>query len=164
MYEYAPQFAKKKEKLLTALVLVIGLLVYFVAYIPGVQYGALFQIAGICGLAVMILLFSMVISRNYVYTVEETEEGDTDFVITELYGRRRMVVCRVSVTSIRMALPRTGDTKKQFASEKNGKRVYNYTGVLFDEERYFLKIYEGGEEFLVQICANKDLIFALTNH
>ena len=164
MYEYAPKFQKKKEKLLTALLLVLGLLVYFASYIPGVLYGALFQIAGICGLAAMILLFSLVIARNYVYTVKEDEDGSLDFIITEFYGKRRTVVCRVSVASVCMAIPRTKETKAQFASEKNGKRVYNYTGVLFDEDRYYLKISEGGETFLVQNCANKDLLFALTNH
>ncbi len=164
MYEYAPKFAKKKEKLLTALVLVIGLLIYFVSFIPGVPYGALFQIAGVCGIAAMILLFSMVVARNYVYAIEEDEDGSLDFIITELYGRRRMVVCRVSLTSVSMALPRTEETRAQLSSEKSGKRIYNYTGVLFDEERYYLRITEGGETFLVQICANKDLIIALTNH
>ncbi|MBQ9784748.1 MAG: hypothetical protein IJW29_04535 [Clostridia bacterium] len=164
MYEYAPKFEKKKEKRLTALVLVVGLLIYFVSYIPNVPYGVLFQIAGICGMAAMILLFSLVVARNYVYTVKEDEEGELDFIITEFYGKRRTVVCRVSVSSIRMAIPCNEETQAQLASEKNGKRLYNYTGVLFDEERYCLKIVEGGETFLVKICANKDLIFALTNH
>lgn len=164
MYEYAPVFAKKKEKMLTVLALVAGLAVYFVSYIPNIGYGVLFQLVGICGIAVMILLFSLVISRRYVYTVAPNHDGNMDFVITECYGRRRTVVCRVSVTSVQMAFPRTAEKREFLDAKKSGWRVYNYTGVLFDEQRYYLKIDECGERFLIQICANSDLISALVNH
>lgn len=164
MIEYAPKFAKKKEKLLTFSALAVGLLVYFASYIPGVPYGVLFQIAGIGGIAVMILLFSLVIARNYVYSIEADENGVLDFVILEYYGRRRTVVCRVAVESVEMAVPRNEETLAAYKSDRKGKHAYNYTGVLYDEERWFLRISEGGEVFFVQICANKDLISALTNH
>ena len=165
MYEYAPVFAKKKEKLLTFGLLAVGLLVCASSYVLGafdVAYYAIPQLLGIGCIVAMILLFSLVLSRRYVYSVEESESGGMDFVITEYYGRRRTVVCRVSVTSVRMAIPYISGGKTN-AKDFDG-RFYRYTGVLFDEERYNLHIEEAGERFVVQICANKDLISILTNH
>ena len=163
MYEYAPKFAKKKERGLSALALAVGLLIYFASYIPNIPYGVLLQIAGIGCMTVMVLLFSLVVARNYVYTVEQTD-GGADFIVTECYGKRRTVVCRVALSSVQMAIPRTRESRAAFSAERRGKHFYNYTGVLFDEERVFLRIKEGSETVFLEICANKDLISVLTNH
>ena len=162
MYEYAPVFPKKKEKLLTFGLLALGLLICASSYILGglgVDYYAYPQLIGLACIVAMILLFSLVLARRYVYTIEETASGDADFIITEFYGRRRTVVCRVSVSSVRMAIPYVAGRKRT-----SKDRFYRYTGVLFDEERYDLHIEEAGESFVVQICANKDLISLLTDH
>lgn len=164
MYEYAPKFEKKREKGLCLLLLSVGLLLWFAAYIPGVPMGALFQLVGVGFMTAMILVYSLAVARNYVYAIEQTEDGGADFIITEYYGKRRTVVCRVSVSSVEMSAPRTKETLEAFRGERRGKHFYNYTGVLFDAERYFLRIREGEDVFFVQICANKDLISALINH
>ena len=165
MYEYAPVFAKKKEKLLTYGFLILGMAIYLMgALIPGLPMPGLFQVVGVFCLVVMIMLFSLCLSKRYVYSIGENERGGTDFTITEYYGRRITVVCRVSVDSVKAAIPVNGETRKSFSSQKAGNRGYNYTGVLFDEKRWFLKIEESGEAFLVQICANDDLIRLLTSH
>ena len=158
MYEYAPRFQKKKEKLLTLDVLIIGLAVYFLSYVPGILYPAALQTAGFAGLGVAILLYSMLLSRRYAYSLEETEAGKVDFIITEYYGKRATVVCRVARDSVREVILRTGETKKKIAEEQRAKSRYSYTGVLFDEERYYLCIEEAGERFVVEICASNDLL------
>lgn len=165
MYEYAPVFEKKKEKQLTYGLMAAGLALYLAgAFIPSLPSPGLFQLLGIFCLVGMILLFSLCISKRYVYSIDETESGGVDFIITEYYGRRITVVCRVSVGSVMAAIPVNEETRKNFASHKAGNRVYNYTGVLFGEERWYLKIEENEERFLVQICANDDLIRLLTSH
>ena len=165
MYEYAPVFTKKKEKLLTFGFLILGMALYLTgALIPGIPVPGLFQLLGVFCLVVMIMLFSLCLSKRYVYSVGENERGAMDFTITEYYGRRITVVCRVAVESVKAAIPVNPETRKAFLSQKAGNRGYNYTGILFDEKRWFLKIEESGESFLVQICANDDLIRLLTNH
>lgn len=165
MYEYAPVFAKKKEKQMTYGFMALGLILYLIgAFVPGLPMPGLFQLLGVFCLVVMILLFSLCISKRYVYAVGEGDSGGVDFTITEYYGRRMMVVCRVSVESVKAAIPFNEETKRNFSSHKAGNRVFNYTGVLFDEERWYLKIEENEERFLVQICANDDLIRLLTGH
>lgn len=164
MYEYAPTFAKKKEKLLAFGLLALGLGIYFTAFLPQAPYPALLQILGVFCLCGMILVYSLVIAKRYVYAIEQNEEGSADFIITEYTGRRRTVVCRVSLSSVLMAVPCNEETRKKYAAECRGKHFYRYTGVLFDEARYYLRMEECGESFWVQICANKDLIAALTSH
>lgn len=165
MYEYAPMFEKKKEKLLTVGFLLLGLALYFTGtLIPGLPMPGLFQVLGVFALTVMILLFSLCLSRRYVYRIEEKRDGGVDFIITEYYGRRITVVCRVAVESVMTAIPVNTETRKSVASPKAKNRVYNYTGVLFGEDRRYLRIEEAGECFFVQICATDDLIRLLTDH
>ncbi len=165
MYEYAPMFAKKKEKLLALGFMVLGFAIFMIgSSVPGIPVPGLFQLLGVFCLVVMVMVLSLCISKRYVYSIEETDSGGTDFIITEYYGKRMMVVCRVSVGSVMAAIPANAETRKNFASHKADNRVYNYTGVLFGEERWYLKIEESGERFLVQICANDDLIRRLTSH
>ncbi len=164
MYEYAPVFAKKKEKLLTYGFLGLGLLLFATSWIPSIPYPALFQLFGVFALAAMILLFSLCLSKRYVYAVEEKEDGMPDFVITEYYGRRVTVVCRVSVHSVHAAIPWKQETRRQLTEFKKGKQYFCYTGVLFDEEQYGLLIEENGMSLLVRICSDEGLIRCLTEH
>lgn len=164
IYEYAPHFAKKKEKMLTYGCMGLGLLLFAVSWIEGVPYPASFQLLGMGALTAMILLFSLCIAKHYVYGIEEKEGSVPDFVITEYYGRRVSVVCRVSVTSVQSALPWNEETRQRFAELKRGTQVFQYSGVLFDERQYCLRIEEAGSSFWVRICADDELIRCLTVH
>lgn len=164
IYEYAPLFAKKKEKLLTYGCLGLGLLLFATSWIPTIPYPAFFQLLGMFSLAAMILIFSLCLSKRYVYTVEETASGVPDFIITEYYGRRVTVVCRVSVTSVQVAIPWNAETRQRFSELKKGKQSFCYTGVLFDEVQSCLHIEENGMSMLVRICADDGLLRCLTEH
>ncbi len=165
MYEYAPRFQKKKEKTICLLLVILGCLLFLSpAALGNVPYPALWQSLGVGCLAAMIMIFSLCVAKHYIYTIETDEEGNSDFLITECTGKRRMVVCRVSCSSILEVIPVTEESRKQISERKSGMRLYHYTGVLFDERRVYLKIEESEELFLVQICATDDLILALGAH
>ncbi len=167
MYEYAPRFKKKKEKTLCWFFALIGCLLVLLPSFLGdaLPLPAVVQALGVGCIAVMILIFSLVVSKHYIYSIAEADEdGNADFLITECAGPRRTVVCRVSTTSVLEVIPVTEESRKIYASRASGMRQYHYTGVLFGEDRRYLKIEEGGETFLVQICATDDLILRLTTH
>ncbi len=165
MYCYAPTFKKKKEKLICLLSVVAGLFLYLLpSFVPTLPMPGIFQILGIGCFVVMILVFSLCIAKHYTYSLEEGEDGRLDFIITERYGRRITVVCRVSHAAVQSATPVTEENRKDFSQKRTGCPVYRYTGVLFGEERYFLKLEEADESFYVEICANHDLISYLINH
>ena len=157
MYTYHPQFPKKKEKILSWFLVALGLALYITSHFPGIPAPGLIQILGVCSLAGMIMLVSMCVLRSYSYDVAESEEGQTDFIITEYYSRRKTVVCRVAVADIVSVAPVDPNWKK-------GKEtLYTYTGVLFDEKRYLVEMNTHGEHLFVIICADETLLKLLTS-
>ncbi len=158
MYEYAPQFIKKKEKLLTYGFLGLGVLLFAVSVIPGMPLPWVFQLFAVSALVPTVSIFSLCLARRYVYTVEERAGAAPDFTITEYAGKRVQVVCRVSLTSIRSVTPWTGATKATLGEEKQGKQYFSYTGVLFDEGQYLVYAEECGVPLLIRICADDALL------
>ena len=164
MYAYRPQFKKKKEKLLSLSLALVGVVLYGSSQIPGAPFPGLIQMLGIAFLAVAILLISMCIMRRYDYVLEVDENGKTDFIITEYYGRRTMVVCRVRLSDVCSVLPITKDTEEQRKALKKEGTHYSYTGVLFDEKRYLVEMNAHGEHVFVTICADERLVELLSCH
>ena len=164
MYAYRPQFEKKKEKLLSLSLALVGVVLYGSSQIPGAPFPGLIQMLGIAFLAVAILLISMCIMRRYDYVLEADENGKTDFIITEYYGRRTMVVCRVRLSDVCSVLPITKDTEEQRKALKKEGTHYSYTGVLFDEKRYLVEMNAHGEHVFVTICADERLVELLSRH
>lgn len=162
MYAYCPKFEKKKEKLLCWFLALLGVALYFASQFPGAPVPGLIQILGVGCLAGMILLVSMCVMRRFEYVLEETEEGTTDFIITEVYSRRKTVVCRVSLSDICSVLPLTKENEEQHKALKKQGTHYSYTGVLFDEKRYLVEMNTHGEHIFVSICADETLLKLLT--
>lgn len=163
MYEYRPQFEKKKEKLLAWLLTALGVVLYVTSQLPGAPVPGFVQILAIGCLAGMIMIVSMCILRRYSYELVQNEEGKTDFIITEHYSRRKTVVCRVGLEDVVSVVP--FEKKANSSAEKKEKKtVYSYTGVLFDEKRYSVEMQAHGEHFFVVICADERLLELLSNH
>ena len=156
MYQYNPQFKKKKEKLISLAMAILGVVLYASSQIPNAPFPGLIQILGICALAGSILLISMCVLRSYSYELVRGEGEATDFVITEHYSRRKTVVCRIELSDVVSVAPYDPNWKK----EKN--TVYSYTGVLFDEKRYLLEVQAHGEHFFIVICADETLLSYLS--
>ena len=164
MYAYRPQYEKKKEKLLSLFLAIIGVVVYGSSQIPGAPFPGVIQMLGIAFLAGAILITTMCIMRRYDYVLEADENGKTDFIITEYYGRRTMVVCRVGLSDVCSVLPITKDTEEQRKALKKEGTHYSYTGVLFDEKRYLVEMNAHGEHVFVTICADERLVELLSCH
>ena len=164
MYAYRPQFEKKKEKLLSLFLAIIGVVLYGSSQIPGAPFPGLIQMLGIAFLAVAILIITMCIMRRYDYVLETDESGKVDFIITEYYGRRQMVVCRVGLSDVCSVLPITKETEEQRKALKKEGTHYSYTGVLFDEKRYLVEMNAHGEHVFIIICADERLIELLLGH
>ena len=162
MYEYHPQFKKKKEKLLAWFFAALGVVLYFSAQFPGAPVPGVIQILAICSLAGCILVLSMCILRSYSYELTANEEGELDFTITEFYSRRKTVVCRVGLDDVKSVAVYDPNWKKKTSKEKI--TVYTYTSVLFNEDRYLVEMNAHGEHFYVIICADETLLNLLTKH
>lgn len=162
MYAYHPKFQKKKEKLLAWFFAALGIVLYITSQYPGAPVPGLIQILGVCSLAGAILVVSMSILRSYSYELIEGEEGKTDFVVTEHYSRRKTTVCRVGLDDVIGVSPYTSELKDMLSKAK--QKVYSYTGVLFDENRFIVEMNAYGEHFYVVICADETLMNLLAKH
>jgi hypothetical protein len=164
MYAYRPTFKKKKEKLLAWFLTALGIILYITARIPGAPVPGILQILGVFCLAGMILLVSMCIMRRYEYVLEQNDDETVDFIITEYYGRRTTVVCRVSLAEVCSVLPLTKETEEQYKALKKQGTHYSYTGLLFDEKRYLVEMQAHGEHIFIRICADETLRGLLEKH
>lgn len=156
MYAYRPQFEKKKEKLLSLSLAILGAVLYGSSQIPGAPFPGLIQMLGVASFAAAILVVCMCVMRRYDYVLEENEKGTVDFIITEYYARRQMAVCRVSLEDVGSVTAYTRQAKNAILAEKH--KLYSYTGVLFDEKRYLLEVQAHGEHFFIVICADETLL------
>ena len=162
MYKYSPKFEKKKEKLLAWFLVALGVVLYITSQYPGAPVPGLIQILGVGCLAGSILIVSLCILRSFSYELVENEAGQSDFIVTEYYGRRTTVVCRVALQDGVSVTPYDPNWKKELSREK--VTVYSYTGLLFDEKRYLVEMNAHNENFFVIICADQTLLNLLTNH
>ena len=162
MYAYRPKFEKKKEKLIAYFLITLGFALYITSRFPKLPLPGGWQILSVFCFAAAILLISMCLLRRYDYVLKQTENGKVDFIITEYYGRRTTVVCRVSLSDISSVLPLTNETKEQYKALKKQGTHYSYTGLLFDEPRYLVEMQAHGEHVFVRICADETLLKLLS--
>ena len=162
MYAYRPNFEKKKEKLLSLALAIFGAVLYGSSQIPNAPFPGLIQIIGVGSFAGAVLVICMCVMRRYDYVLEENEKGTIDFIITEYYARRQMIVCRVALNDVSSVSLYTRELKDAILKEKH--KVYSYTSVLFDENRFILEMNSHGEHFYVIVCADETLSNILSHH
>ena len=129
MYQYIPQKSNKKAMYLVCLFLIGGgLLMFLSTKLKGViGFVWVFQLIGIALCAASIFIFSRYVNKGYIYAI--TEDGD--LTVTEAQGRKRITVCRLSVSQMSRVesfegaqTEKINAIKKQIKSEK--RKVYNY--------------------------------------
>lgn len=158
MYEYAPQFLKKKEKMLTFGCFALGAVLFLTSAFPGVPAPWVFQVLAVVAFVPAVSVFSLCLFRRYVYTVSPREDGGADFIITEYCGKRMQLVCRISLSSVEEVAEWSNERRKAYA----GRQYFAYSGVLFDEKQYAVLAEEGGVPFLIRICADDTLLRLLS--
>jgi len=162
MYEYSPTLTKRKERLISILLLFLGLCLFGFSQVEGIPFPIIYQALGLFSLTATIILISRYLMRRYVYSIVPRENGPADgvpdFVVTEYYGRRISVVCRVSLADVEEILPITKETKKTVREKQKGRLFYDYTADLFSQNRYLLTITDGEHRFSARLLADEELL------
>ena len=156
VYEYAPAYEKKKEKLLSGGCLGLAAALYLGAQIPSAPLPWLFQMLATALLSVVILLTSVILLRRYVYRIQRREDGELDFIIEEYTGRRKATVCRVSVASV-LSVDVWNSSRKKGEAKGEGL-FFSYAGVLFDQTKYLVRVQERDVLLRIRICADERLL------
>jgi hypothetical protein len=165
MYEYTPALPKRRERLIAILLLFLGVCLFGFSQVNGIPYPIIYQFLALCALTATIILVSCYLMRHYVYSIVPRDGGSEtdapDFVVTEYYGRRISVVCRVSLDDIEEIVPITKQTKKEIKQKQKGRLFYDYTADLFSQNRYLLLITDGEHCFCARLLADETLLKCL---
>ncbi len=168
MYEYIPTAKKKREFWTVAILSVLAAFLFGFSTQPFCPYPAFWQLASVLLLVAVIMLVSNCLLRGFVYRVaprEDTdEESPCDFTVTECYGKRKTVVCRISLADIVEITPITAETRKLLAKSTRGKPTYRYYAELSPQNSYLLTVQNGEEHFYLFIVADERLIEMLEKH
>ena len=163
-YEYDPKPAKKREKLAVGAMLIVSAALFGISQIPNLPFPSLVHLLMIFVLVGMVMLITRCLMRHFVYAVVPSERGalgERDFVITEYYGRRITVVCRIATSEIVEITRLTRENREQIKKTLQGRRVYTYTAQIWGEDFYLLTVADGEECFSIRILADEMLLNAL---
>ena len=164
MYSYSPKSKKKKEKLICALLLATGFALFLPSTHPQTPLPMLFQLGAVILLTVALMFGGRYLARNYTYAVSSAEDGSDrlDLTVTEQYGRRLSVVCRISVDQIEVITPITPQNQKEVAAMTKGKRTFTYVSELQPSGLRLLTVRMDEEVFYLKIDTDESLLRALT--
>ena len=104
-----PQRNAKKASFIVTVCFLLGFgLMYFANF---VSYRYILQILGIAAFAIGIFMTTRYIIRRYAYSIQKSGDGDYDFVVNQVQGKRSTVVCRVNMDEICAFYPDDGTRK-----------------------------------------------------
>lgn len=162
MYEYNPGLTKKRERLISVILLLLGVALFAFSQIKGIPFPVIYQLLALAALTAFIILLSRYLMRRYTYRVmPRSHTGDgmpPDFVVTEYYGRRVTVVCRVSVNDVEEIIPITKENRREWKANQGGRFFYDYTSDLFSKNRFIIVVTDGEHRFTARILADETLL------
>ena len=162
LFEFIPEKNNKRLGAISGLLLLGGSLIMIVTSIfEGIAGKWAFQLVSICMFGIGIFLVSRYIMKNYIYSVVATDGGN-DLTVTELQNKKKITVCRISVSNIEKAVVIEPSNKSDKAEikdliKKGNYKRFNYCADLFDEKCIYLLADECGERVAIKLSWGKDL-------
>lgn len=116
-YSYIPPRDIRKCSFVSLLGFIFG---FFLMYISNLlPYAYIFQLLGFSVLALAVFFTTRYVVRKYVYSIQKIGEGDYDFVVNEISGKRSKVVCRINMDEISdLIFSENGKTSSDYAGKK----------------------------------------------
>lgn len=164
MYEYAPKPKRTREKLILVLSLLFGSLSFVFSLFEWMLYPAICQLAAVAFFTVSVVMLSRYLLRDYIYRVAPRGldgEGPLDLTVTEIYGKRRTVVCRIALSDIREAVRITDENRDELSKKRKGARSFVYTPEMSDANAVLIEAADGDSLYFVKICADEGLFSAI---
>lgn len=164
MCEYHTKGKKRRERLVLLVSLLLGSVSFGFSMLPAVLYPMLYQLLAVLCFVLSVWMLVRYLMRDYIFRVyprEDGKNGGPDLTITEIYGRKRTVVCRVSVSDILEVEEITKENRRELKAKQRGKDVYVYTGEMRPPSLYLLTVADGETVFFLQIYADEALLQCL---
>ena len=155
-YTCAPKSRSRRAYLYVLGCVLLSVVFGTVPIFVDVPYGPIWLFAALFLLTAAQLITVRYLVRRYVYRFVEREDGEFDFVVLEISGKRTLCVCRVSTDSFRA-----------LAREEKGRHIrptYDWSTEL-GTRRYMLtmidsegRFFEDSEEITVRFSPDREMV------
>ena len=149
---------KQKQNILLLSLLLAVIAAAAVCLFGGSLLGSLkgiTEIIGLFALAFAVLVASRYLLKDYVYRLEEAENGDVDLTVTELQGKRRVTVCRIGLSAVEEILTETPETRKAMKERLKGMKRYDYCIDLVPSRSLYLLFRDRDETVSVRLIPDE---------
>lgn len=166
MLEYSTKGKKKRERIVLAVSLALGACSFGFSMIPKVMYPMLYQLLAVLCFGTGVWMLIRYLMRDYIFRISLREDGKNglpDFTVTESYGKKRTVVCRVSVEDVLSVEEVTKENRRALKAKQKGKDVYVYTGEMRPPKLYLLTLIDGETTIFLYFYAEEAFVQALKN-
>ena len=167
MYNYEPKLKKTREKLTLLILGFTVALLFAYAALPNSPFPALLQLVGMAWLVLAVMIACKCLLCRYAYTVAPREYAEADepydFTVTEIQGKRRAVVCRISLAEVESVEQVNNENRKQITQALKGNSVYRYIAQLSLDNTYLVTVRDGDRHFYLFILADQTLLSLLNS-
>ncbi len=160
--EFVPEKNVKKLGAVTlAMFLGAAMLILITVIKPDIDYKWAFQFIAVGLIAMGIFITTRYIMKNFVYAICKGDDGN-DFTVTELQGRHKTTVCRISLSSIEQAVvvPQNDKPAEQVIKNKireEKRKKFNYCADLLADNYICIFSNEGDTPIAIKISWNSSL-------
>lgn len=165
MYEITAARTNKKAQGLI-LLFFIGAVALLIVTVPlrGMPFLWIIQLFAILLLVGAVFLVTRYMARSYIYGIDESESG-RDLYVVEVSsgGRRRVTVCRVSLSSIGSVSVSDGKDEAWRALRADKRRLFDYRPDIAPERSILISSDEGGERIGILLGYDEKLEKILDN-
>ncbi len=163
MYEYSPKEKKTREKSLFWIALVLGSFCFAVSGMEKIVLPFLYQFFAILFFAAAVVVAVRYLMRSYRYRLEQTDRG-IDLAVTEQYGKKIGVVCRISIEEI-VEIRAASEMDKRETRRWIGKKwLYPYVATIHPRDLTYLLVQSNETQYLIKICADHGLIDCIKHY
>ena len=163
MYEYAPKSKKGREMRLFLVCLASALLLLLLLFLPQTPAPHLCRLLGVGLAAASVWIASRYLWRSYIYRVAPRGDGNgsLDLTVTEIYRRRRRVVCRISLADIEEVSREKAEKNRP---HEGSERQFQYTDVIDSTAFCILTVRDGNSLCRIRLMADDTLYDILRNY
>ena len=172
MYEYIPEKNVKRSRAVVFLIIIGAIaLVTITSFIPDLPFFGVLQTLFLAIAGIGIFIFTRYVSRELIYRIEkrgvdeDSEYEEYDLTVTEVQGRSRITVCKISLRSISDVTVCSRNTqiaqKNRVRGEK--RKLYNYCADMFTQKMCYIYATECGEDVTVVLSYDEKLCEYLKN-
>ena len=153
LYRCVARHSTRTPAAAAGLLLAAGLTLWIAA--PRTGLWALVRLAAVGAITGGLYITVRWLAREYIYTLEQQDNGQIDFVVTEQNGRRQITVCRVSADTLTELRPLAKG--ERIPKPTKNRRVYHYCADLRPANAALLTLRDGDGEAILHFAPDDGL-------